>query len=152
MGASLGSGGNNRRRRSSRADSFSEINITPMVDVMLVLLIIFMVAAPMMTSGVTVDLPKANSSPVAGQDEPLAVSVDSNGRVYIQKTQVQIKDLQAKLIAIIGQKKDTRIFVRGDKNVDYGKMMQVVGEINAAGFSKVALITDTGGEKSSEKK
>lgn len=123
-----------------------------MVDVMLVLLIIFMVAAPMMTSGVTVDLPKANSSPVAGQDEPLSISVTATGKIFIQKTPVQIKELQAKLIAIIGQKKDTRIFVRGDKNLDYGKMMQVVSEINAAGFTKVALITDTGGATASDKR
>ncbi len=151
MGASLG-GGNGRRRRTTRADSFSEINITPMVDVMLVLLIIFMVAAPMMTSGVTVDLPKANSTPVAGQDEPLSVSVTATGKIYIQKTPVPLKELQAKLSAITGQKKDTRIFVRGDKNVDYGKMMEVVGEINGAGFGKVALITDTGGVPASDKR
>ncbi len=152
MGASLGGGGSSKRRRNTRVDRFSEINITPMVDVMLVLLIIFMVAAPMMTSGVTVDLPKANSSPVAGQDEPLSISVTATGKIFIQKTPVQIKELQAKLIAIIGQKKDTRIFVRGDKNLDYGKMMQVVSEINAAGFTKVALITDTGGATASDKR
>lgn len=152
MGASLGGGGGRNRRRRNRADGFSEINITPMVDVMLVLLIIFMVAAPMMTSGVTVDLPKASSAPVAGQDEPLSVTVTANGKIYIQKTQVQMNELQAKLVAITGQKRDTRIFVRGDKNIDYGKMMQVVGEINAAGFGKVALITDTGGANASEKK
>lgn len=153
MGASLGGGGN-RRRRTSRADSFSEINITPMVDVMLVLLIIFMVAAPMMTSGVTVDLPKANAAPVTGQDEPLAVSVTATGKIYIQKLPVQLSELQPKLISITdaAQKKETRIFVRGDKNVDYGKMMQVVGEINAAGFNKVALITDTGGNTASDKR
>ncbi len=149
MGASLGGGGGNRGRRKQRADSFSEINITPMVDVMLVLLIIFMVAAPMMTSGVTVDLPKTTAAPVSGQDEPLAVSVTSDGKIYIQKTQVTLNKLQEKLKAITGQKRDTRIFVRGDKNIDYGKMMQVVGEINAAGFSKVALITDAGGDSSS---
>lgn len=153
MGASLGGGGGRRRRRN-RADSFSEINITPMVDVMLVLLIIFMVAAPMMTSGVTVDLPKANSAPIPGKDEPLAVSVTATGKIYIQKTPVQLSELQSKLVAITdaGQKKETRIFVRGDKNVDYGKMMQVVGEINAAGFNKVALITDTGGTTASDKR
>lgn len=150
MGASLGGGGNKRRR--NRVDRFSEINITPMVDVMLVLLIIFMVAAPMMTSGVTVDLPQANSAPVAGQDEPLSISVTASGKIYIQKTLVPIKELQAKLIAIAGQKKDTRIFVRGDKNIDYGKMMQVVGEINAAGFGKVALITDSGGAAAPDKR
>jgi len=143
MGANLGSGGGNKRgRRSQRANTFSEINITPMVDVMLVLLIIFMVAAPMMTTGVTVDLPQTAASPVAGQDEPLAVSITEDGKIYIQKTAVPLHELQKKLIAITGQKKDTRIFVRGDKDVDYGKIMQVVGEINAAGFSKVALITD----------
>ena len=153
MGASLGGGGG-RRKRNNRADSFSEINITPMVDVMLVLLIIFMVAAPMMTSGVTVDLPKASSTPLPGSDEPLVVSVTTTGKIYIQKTITPLKELQAKLSAIAdaGQKKETRIFVRGDKNVDYGKMMQVVGEINAAGFGKVALITDTGGDPASDKR
>lgn len=142
MGANLGGGHKKRGRSNQRAASFSEINITPMVDVMLVLLIIFMVAAPMMTTGVTVDLPQTAASPVAGQDEPLSVSITEDGKVYIQKTPISINELQKKLLAITGQKKDTRIFVRGDKNVDYGKIMQVVGEINAAGFSKVALITD----------
>ncbi len=153
MGASLGGGnGRSNRRRSHRADRFSEINITPMVDVMLVLLIIFMVAAPMMTSGVTVDLPKTSAAPVSGQDEPLSVSVTSGGKIYIQKTQVQLKELQDKLKSIAGEKKDTRIFVRGDRNIDYGKMMQVVGEINAAGFVKVALITDAVGANAPDKR
>jgi biopolymer transport protein TolR len=143
MGSSLGNNGNNRRRRGARATPFSEINITPMVDVMLVLLVIFMVAAPMMTSGVTVDLPESNASPVAGQDEPLAVTITSDNKIYIQKTLVPLKGLQAKLQEVSKQKKDTRIFVRGDRLVDYGKIMQVVGEINAAGFTKIALITDT---------
>lgn len=140
MGASLGNASPKRRGRDLKA--FSEINITPFVDVMLVLLVIFMVTAPMMTSGVTVDLPNANSQPVAGQDEPLIVSITSDGKIYIQKTTVALKDLRAKLSAVVGAKKDTRIFVRGDKSVDYGKIMQAVGEINAAGFAKVALITD----------
>jgi biopolymer transport protein TolR len=131
------------KRRTVRSNAFSDINITPMVDVMLVLLIIFMVAAPMMTSGVNVDLPKSSAAPVAGQDEPLAVSITANGKIYIQKTRVELKDLQTKLKAITSEKKDTRIFVRGDKTVDYGRIMQVVGEINAAGFGKVALITET---------
>lgn len=145
MGASLGSGKpSGGRRRSNRQAAFSEINVTPMVDVMLVLLVIFMVAAPMMTSGVTVDLPKTSSAPVPGQDEPLAVSVTLDGKIYLQKTQVQLNQLQSKLSAVAGEKKDTRIFVRGDKSVDYGRIMQVVGEINAAGFTKVALITEMG--------
>ena len=140
MAMNLNKGLQKRSRR--RAEPFSEINITPMVDVMLVLLIIFMVAAPLMTTGVTVDLPQSQASPVAGQDEPLAVTVTADGKVYIQKTPIALKDFQAKLRAVTGEKRDTRIFVRGDKSVDYGKIMQVVGEINAAGFSKVALITD----------
>lgn len=144
--------GRSKNKRRAHADRFSEINITPMVDVMLVLLIIFMVAAPMMTSGVTVDLPEASSAPVPTQEEPLSITVTSAGKVYIQKTQVQIKELQPKLVAIDGKKKDKRIFVRGDKNIDYGKMMQVVGEINAAGFNKVALITDSGGSDNASDK
>ncbi len=149
MSMNLGNGSS--RRRSGRQASFSEINITPMVDVMLVLLVIFMVTAPMMTTGVTVDLPDSNASPVAGQDEPLAVSVQADGKIFLQKTQIALKDVQSKLKAITGEKKDTRIFVRGDRNVDYGKIMQVVGEINAAGFAKVALITEVKGGGAADK-
>jgi len=145
MGASLGGGGGNQRgrRRSNRQNAFSEINITPMVDVMLVLLVIFMVAAPMMTTGVTVDLPKTAASPIAGQDEPLSVSVTYDGKIFLQKTPILLNQIQPKLNAIAGQKKDTRIFVRGDQKVDYGRIMQVVSEINMAGFTKVALLTET---------
>ena len=139
MGMNMGRPSGKRR---TRTQNFSEINVTPMVDVMLVLLVIFMVAAPMMTTGVTVDLPDSKASPIAGQDEPLSVSVTSDGKIYIQKAKVELKDLQTKLKSITGEKKDTRIFVRGDKNIDYGKIMQVVGEINAAGFGKVALVTE----------
>ncbi len=152
MGASLGNNNNRRRGRGRPNNRFSEINITPMVDVMLVLLIIFMVAAPMMTTGVTVDLPKTDAAPVAGQDEPLSVSVTTDGKVFVQKTEVPLNALQEKLKAITGEKKDTRIFVRGDKSVDYGRIMQVVGEINGAGFAKVALITDMGGADKAGKK
>jgi biopolymer transport protein TolR len=144
MAFKLSNGHSNKR--TARQPRFSEINVTPMVDVMLVLLVIFMVTAPMMTTGVTVDLPNTNASPVAGQDEPLAVTVGSDGKVYVQKSEVQVKDLSNKLRAITGEKKDTRIFVRGDRSVDYGRIMQVVGEINSAGFTKVALITEVKGE------
>jgi biopolymer transport protein TolR len=133
------------KRRYTRARPFSEINVTPMVDVMLVLLVIFMVTAPMMTTGVTVDLPQSKAAPVPGQDEPLAVSITADGKVYVQKMPVTLKELADKLNAVTSEKKDTRIFVRGDKSVDYGRIMQVVGEINAAGFEKVALITDMSG-------
>ncbi len=142
MGMGMNNGGNDRRR--ARSQPFAEINITPMVDVMLVLLIIFMVAAPMMTTGVSVDLPQTKASPIAGQDEPLTVSIKSDGKIFLQTQQIELGALQQKLKDVAGEKKDTRIFVRGDKNIDYGKVMAVVSEVNAAGFSKVALITDPG--------
>ncbi len=148
MAGSLGSGSGGRDSRRYRKQRFTEINVTPMVDVMLVLLIIFMVTAPMLTSGIQVDLPKAQAAPLQGQDEPLTVWIQANGKVYIQKTPVAVDDLGAKLKAIVGEKTDTRIFVRGDKNVDYGHIMYVVGEINAAGLTKIALITDQPQDKS----
>jgi biopolymer transport protein TolR len=151
MALSMGNNNNNRRRRA-RSQPFAEINITPMVDVMLVLLVIFMVAAPMMTTGVSVDLPQTKASPVSGQDEPLSISVTAEGKVYVQKQEVPLEGLQQKLKAIAGEKKDTRIFVRGDKNIDYGKIMAVVGEVNAAGFGKVALITDVSNAGGDEKR
>ncbi len=154
MNTGTGGGGTSRggRRRGNRQAAFSEINITPMVDVMLVLLVIFMVAAPMMTSGVNVDLPKTNASPLPGQDEPLTISVTANGKIFLQKTPVELNEIRGKMNAIAGQNKEVRIFVRGDKQVGYGRIMQVVGEINAAGFNKVALITETGLSDSEQRK
>ncbi len=146
MGASMNSGGRRGRGRSTRtAGGFNDINITPFVDVMLVLLIIFMVAAPMMTTGVTVNLPKTQASPVPGNDEPVSVSIKSDGRVYIQNSEVPLETVGAKLKAILGEKKETRIFVRGDTSIDYGQVMKVIGEINGAGYTKVALLTDMSG-------
>ena len=150
MGASLGGGGGRDSRRY-RKQRFTEINVTPMVDVMLVLLIIFMVTAPMLTAGIQVDLPKTSASPLQGQDEPLTISVQSDGKIFLQKTPVSVDELGDKLKAIAGEKSDTRIFVRGDKNVDYGRIMHVVGEINAAGYTKVALITEQTESGSSRK-
>ena len=155
MGASLGGGGSggSRDSRRYRKQRFTEINVTPMVDVMLVLLIIFMVAAPMLTTGVQVELPKAKSEPVQGQDAPVSVSVKHDGKIFINETPVTIEELGSKLKAITGEKTDTRIFVRGDSGVDYGKVMAVIGEVNAAGLTKVALITDQvqGGNSRKEK-
>ncbi len=146
MGAGLPSGGSGRGGRGRRgryaAGGFSEINVTPFVDVMLVLLIVFMVAAPMMTSGVTVDLPKAKATAVAGTDEPLSVTIRRDGTIFIQNTQTSLAELGSKLQSVLGEKKETRIFVRGDAAIDYGQVMQVIGEINNAGFNKVALLTD----------
>ncbi len=125
-----------------RRRPMSEINVTPMVDVMLVLLIIFMVTAPLLTVGVTVDLPKTKAAAIPGEDEPLAVSIDGEGRIFLQDTEMELAGLAPRLLAITGNNPDVRIFVRGDKNIDYGRVMQVMGTVNAAGFRKVALVTE----------
>jgi biopolymer transport protein TolR len=146
MGVQMNSGGGRRGRRSTRSSGgFNDINITPFVDVMLVLLIIFMVTAPMMTSGIQVDLPKTKSTALGGTDEPLSVSVKRDGSVYIQNTEVELADVGEKLKAILGEKVETRIFVRGDTAVDYGAVMKVISAITVAGYSKVALLTDQSG-------
>jgi biopolymer transport protein TolR len=142
MGASLPGGGGRRGRNRYGSGGFTEINVTPFVDVMLVLLIVFMVAAPMMTSGVQVDLPKSKATPVAGTDEPLNVTVRRDGSIFIQNTRVKIEELGPKLQSVLGEKTETRIFVRGDTAIDYGQVMRVIGEVNNAGFTKVALLTD----------
>lgn len=128
-------------RKSKRA-VVSEINVTPLVDVMLVLLIIFMITSPMLVSGVNVDLPETNLSPISGQDEPLVVTINNKGEVFLLETPIERKHLTDKLRNITKEKKDTRIFVRGDKNVSYGEVVEVVSEIHAAGFSSVALISN----------
>ncbi|NDF11824.1 MAG: protein TolR [Proteobacteria bacterium] len=138
MGRRPGRTGSNRR-------VMGEINVTPFVDVMLVLLVIFMVTAPLVTSGVQVDLPETSSAQVEGQDEPLSISVKKDGSVYLQETRIKTEEIAPRLKAIVGEKKETRIFVYGDKNVDYGRVMQVVSLINEAGFTKVAFITDSAG-------
>ena len=120
----------------------SEINVTPLVDVMLVLLVIFMVTSPMLVSGVHVDLPKTSTSPVSGQDEPLAITIDKEGVIYLQEVAVLPLDLIPKLRAITGEKRDTRIFVRGDRDASYGKVVELMASIGEAGFSKVALVTE----------
>lgn len=142
MGASLQSSG--RKSRNKRADYrlMSEINVTPFVDVMLVLLVIFMITSPMMVAGVNVDLPDASATPVTGQEEPLAITVDGKGNVYIQETQIELQDVVPKLKAMAGENRNMRIFVRGDKGIHYGKVMEVVSAIHTAGFNRVALLTD----------
>lgn len=139
MGAKITSGG--RRSGRNRHQLSSDINITPMVDVMLVLLVIFMVTSPMLVAGVKVDLPETSSDPATGDDEPLSITVDKNGTVYIMDTIVPLEELTPKMKAITREKLDTRIFIRGDKNINYGKVIEVMGAINAAGFTKVALVT-----------
>ena len=119
----------------------SEINVTPLVDVMLVLLIVFMVAAPLMTVGVPIELPQTKAKPLQGDSEPITVSVDKEGKVFLQETEIDPQTLIAKLEAIAQNGYDERIFVRGDKNVDYGRVMTVMGALNAAGFRKIGLVT-----------
>jgi biopolymer transport protein TolR len=139
------SGGGGRQRYRP----MSEINVTPFVDVMLVLLIIFMVAAPLMTVGVPVDLPRTNATPLNQEQEPLTITVDSQGRIFLQETEVPMENLVPQLQAIMrnqpqGQP-ERRIFVRGDRAISYGRVMEVMGTVSAAGFSRVALLAEQPG-------
>jgi biopolymer transport protein TolR len=120
----------------------SEINVTPMVDVMLVLLIIFMVTAPLLTVGVPVDLPKTQAEVLSDPDEPLVITVDAQGQLFLQETPVDITGLAPRLMAITQNKLDTRIYVRGDQSIQYGRVMEVMGALTTAGFAQVALITE----------
>ena len=122
----------------------SEINVTPMVDVMLVLLIIFMVSAPLLTVGVPIDLPQSQAKSLEQDREPLTISVNDEGKIYLQNAEVSADDLLPKLQAVAQARggTDARIYVRGDKKVDYGTMMKVMGQLSAAGFHKVALVTE----------
>ncbi|MFP3120441.1 protein TolR [Rickettsia sp. R2] len=128
-------------RKSKRA-VVSEINVTPLVDVMLVLLIIFMITSPMLVSGVNVDLPETNSSQISDQDEPLVVTINNKGKIFLLEIPIEKVHLTDKLANITKEKKDARIFVRGDRNVSYGQVVEIVAEIHAAGFSRVALISN----------
>ena len=144
MGASLhgsgqGSGGRKRRGSGVRAD----INMTPMIDVMLVLLIVFMVTAPLMTAGVPVDLPQTQAAPLQESDiEPLMISLNNKGEMFLQETPIQATELVPRLQAIVKNKAEQRIFVRADQGLDYGQVMRLMGQVTAAGFTKVALITE----------
>ena len=127
--------------RDIKSKPFSEINVTPFVDVMLVLLIIFMVTAPLLTVGVQVDLPESNADSLQSDNEPLELTISKDGNIYIQETEINIRELIPKLIAITDNRLDTKIYVRGDEVINYGKVMRVLGELSGSGFSKVALIT-----------
>jgi biopolymer transport protein TolR len=137
-----GSSGGGRRGR--RRAVMAEINVTPMVDVMLVLLIIFMVSAPLLTVGVPLDLPQTQAKSLDQDKNPLTLSVNLKGQVFLNDTEIALDDLVAKLRAITGARGglDERIFVRGDKKVDYGTVMKVMGRLSAAGFRRVALVTE----------
>ncbi len=136
-------GGYQRRnsRRRSNTGTMSDINVTPLVDVMLVLLIVFMVAAPLMTTGVPIELPKTQAKQLATPSEPLTISVQADRKVFIDKTEIALSDLAAKLQALAKNGTDEQLMVRGDTNVPYGAIMEVMGVLNSAGFSKISLVT-----------
>ncbi|GBR53112.1 ExbD/TolR proton channel family protein [Neokomagataea thailandica NBRC 106555] len=138
MGMSAGGGARKGGRRRNRAAS--EINVTPLVDVMLVLLIIFMVTAPMMTSGVNVDLPKTDASPVNADTKPITVSLRGDGSIYLGEDPVSGDQLVAQLKTLAQDDPNHRIFVRADAHIDYGRVMQVMGQITSGGFTHVALL------------
>lgn len=137
------SGSHTKHYNARRSFSpMSEINVTPMVDVMLVLLVIFMVTAPLLTTGIPIELPKTHAAPLAEPVEPLTIVVNSQGQIFIQETETPLEELTNKLIAITGNNPEARIYVRGDQSLTYGLIMQVMGTIGDAGYTKVALLTD----------
>ncbi|MFN4090085.1 MAG: protein TolR [Alphaproteobacteria bacterium] len=129
-----------RGRRGNRP--ISEINVTPFVDVMLVLLIVFMVTAPLLTVGVPVDLPQTQATQLSDDSEPLVVSIDGQGRIFVQETEVDLDTLAPRIEAIRGARADTAIYVRGDRAIDYGRVMAVMGTLNSAGFDRVSLVAE----------
>ena len=139
---SMGSGWVSRRSRRRRATVMAEINVTPMVDVMLVLLIVFMVAAPLLTVGVPIDLPQTQAKSMEQDKEPLTLSVNDKGLVFLQNTEIKLDEIVPKLKAIAKNGAEERIYVRGDRKVDYGTIMKVMGRLSAAGYRRVALVTE----------
>jgi biopolymer transport protein TolR len=144
MAANAGTPQLGRRKGRRRAAVMSEINVTPMVDVMLVLLIIFMVSAPLLTVGVPIDLPQTQATSLGQDKEPLTVSVSPQGKVFLQNAEIPMEELVPKLQAVAQARGGTeaRVYVRGDKTVDYGTMMRVMGRLSSAGFHRVALVTE----------
>jgi biopolymer transport protein TolR len=140
MAGPVGATAGRRRHKRKRSRPMSDINVTPFVDVMLVLLIVFMVTAPLLSAGVPVDLPQAQAKPLALEKEPITVTVDTQGRIFIKDDPVTMEDLVGKLSAATASNFDERIYVRGDKAVSYGQIMQVMGVISSAGFSHIGLV------------
>ena len=133
-------GNTGRRFGRAKARPMSEINVTPFVDVMLVLLVIFMVTAPLLTVGVQVDLPQSKAKAIPGDDEPLAISVKADGTVWLMETPITADALVPRLNAITGANPDVRVFIRGDASINYGRVMEIMGLINSAGYRRVALV------------
>jgi biopolymer transport protein TolR len=140
MAPPIGPGGGRHKHRRRRARPMSEINVTPFVDVMLVLLIVFMVTAPLLSAGVPVDLPEAQAKPLALEKEPITVTVNTEGRIFIKDAEVSMDQLVPKLTELAPSGLDERIYVRGDKAASYGAIMKVMGVINGAGFRHIGLV------------
>ena len=144
MGMSVGAagrGGRGHRRRGRHHGLMAEINVTPFVDVMLVLLIIFMVAAPLLTVGVPIDLPETQAKAMNSETQPITISVNEGGQIYLQETEIPIDEVVPKLTAIAAAGYEERIYVRGDKTTNYGTVMQVMARIQAAGYTRIGLVT-----------
>ncbi len=143
MGMSVGQAGGRggHRRRGRRQALLAEINVTPFVDVMLVLLIIFMVAAPLLTVGVPIDLPETQAKALNAETQPITVSVNEQGQIYLQDTEIAIEEVVPRLEAIAQTGYDERIFVRGDRSADYGTVMRVMARISSAGYRNLGLVT-----------
>ena len=130
------------RVRREKKNLMNEINVTPFVDVMLVLLIIFMITAPLLTTGVKVNLPKSNANQISEKKEPITITINRNGEIFLQNKPIKPKKLIIKLSELKKQDKNLKIYIRGDREINYGKIMKLMGEINRAGFKKVALVTE----------
>ena len=128
--------------KKNSKEPISEINVTPFVDVMLVLLIVFMVTAPLLTVGVQVDLPESSADTLPEETEPLTLTINSKGEIFIQETKVEYEKIIAKILAVSNNRTDTRIFVRGDKTINYGRVLEIMGMLSGSGFTKVALISE----------
>ena len=133
--------------KSSEREPISEINVTPFVDVMLVLLIIFMVTAPLLTVGVQVDLPETSADTLPEENEPLTLTINAKGEVFIQETKIEYNNIIQKILAVSNNRTDTRIYVRGDKTINYGRVLEIMGMLSGSGFTKVALISEPSKER-----
>lgn len=142
MAMSVDTGGGSKRRRSGKAKPIADINMTPFIDVVLVLLIIFMVAAPMMTVGVPIELPKSTAKPMQDETQPLTISVNTKGEIFLQEKAITMEELVPKLQAISKNGVEERIYIRGDRLVDYGHIMRVMGAVSGAGYKKIGLVSE----------